>query len=328
MTTVVAREGARTQPRGLTVVRQRYAALLTGSAAGPVPWSGPGLVDPLPPHLCRRLNLGRAPECGPRSRTAYTGREDCELVEFGSGALRLRYATALDPAALEDVGLSGYRTVRPGPRTTAWMTQAVDTLPGLCPEAARAVEAFVSVLVLLKPRREQAPLGETMASCSFRELPFTAFLTGLGLHHLPPGFMFTEPSVYSLQESLYHEALHLWLNEIQRTDDHFAPARGDGPHGRDVKIFVCWQGTWWSAARCLHTLFGYVHLLRLRTAALERAEGAQAVLLEEAVRSARACSSELQHSLLDRPALLSAAGRDLVEWIGASLPGRRSAARR
>ena len=95
-----------------------------------------------------------------------------------------------------------------------------------------------------------------------------------------------------------------------------------------MKIFVCWQGTWWSAARCLHTLFGYVHLLRLRTAALERAEGAQAVLLEEAVRSARACSSELQHSLLDRPALLSAAGRDLVEWIGASLPGRRSAARR
>ena len=61
-----------------------------------------------------------------RSRTAYTGREDCELVEFGNGALgggtRRRWS-----GTLQDVGLSGYRTVRPGPRTTAWMTEAVDT---------------------------------------------------------------------------------------------------------------------------------------------------------------------------------------------------------
>lgn len=303
-------------PAGLEAVRARYAALLARDGGAPGDRSGqPGGTPP--PYLCGWLNHGRWPAPPPGGEAL--GTADASLVEFGGGPLRLRYATGLSPHVPGELALSGYRTVLPGPRTTARLTEAVDTLPELSPWAARVVGDFVGAVVLLKPRPDLAPLGETMSSCSYAGLPFTVFLTGLGLHRLPPGFMFTEPSVYSLQESLFHEALLLWLNEARRVADPFRSERG-----RATSVYVSWQNEWWSAERCLRELFVFAHLPTLRAAALERTSGPPAVLLEEALRSARACARELLNSLTGHRDALARPGRELLEEVAGLLPRRRT----
>lgn len=298
---------------GIDTVRRRYAGLSARAEGVPPGRALPG--GALPPYLCGRLNHGRWPAGPPGSEML--GCADASLVEFGTGALRLRYATGLSPDVMRELNLPGYRTVLPGPRTTARLTEAVDTLPELSPWAAAVVGDFVGAVVLLKPRPDLAPLGETMSSCSFASLPFTVFLTGLGLHRLPPGFMFTEPSVYSLQESLLHEALLLWLNEAERVAAPFCAARD-----RATKVYVSWHNEWWSAGGCLRELFVYAHLPALRAAALERTSGPRAALLEEALRSADACARELLHSLTARRELFTPAGRELLADLGRLLPRR------
>jgi hypothetical protein len=302
---------------GARAVHERYATEFTRRTGSPPPWTG--LPGTPPPYVCGRLNHGRWPEAAPGNEAL--GLPGAELVEFGTGSLRLRHATGLSPDVLRELGLTGYRTVLPGPRTRARLTEAVDTLPDLSPWAAEVVGDFVGAVVLLAARPGQVPAGETNASwssCSFGRLPFTVFLTGLGLHRLPPGFMFTEPSVYSLQESLFHEALLLWLNEAHRIEDAFVTELS-----RATQVYVSWHNTWWSAGRCLRELFVFAHLPALRAVALDWYRGPQRALLGDALRSADACGRELLRSLAVRRELLSPSGQELLDSLALLLPGRR-----
>lgn len=298
----------------LEAVRARYASMYaaatehTAATGADVPW--PGAQGPLPPYLCRLLNRGELLGPAAHGPHAVLGTGSDPLVPVGTGPLRLRYATSIAPHLLRTIGSSGFRVVTPGPKTAARLAEAAATLPGLLPEAAAAVESYISVLVLLKPYRPARPMGETVASCAFPGLPFTAFLTGLGLHHLVPGFMFAQPCVYSLQESLYHEALRLALYEEERLADHFA-----SPEARAALVYVSWQSEWRPAEQCLRMLYVYAHLARLRTAALRRGAGPDGGVLAEALRSVLACARELARDLAGRQRLFSGAGRELLDAV-------------
>ncbi|NED88360.1 hypothetical protein G3I76_50835 [Streptomyces sp. SID11233] len=297
---------------GSGAVREHYAADFTRVTGSRPAWTDHGGTPP--PYASGRPGHDRRTDAG-LGAEALPG---ADLVEFGTGPLRLRYATGLNQDALRELGLTGYRTVLPGPRTTARLTEAVDTLPELSARATEVVGDFVGAVVLLKPRPDRAPMGETMSSCSFSRVPFTVFLTGLGLHRLPPGFMFTQPTVYSLQESLFHEALLLWLNEVDRITDAFETDRG-----RATQVFVSWHNAWWSAGRCLRELFVFAHLPALRAAALERSRGPRRALLAEALRSANACGQELLGSLAVRRELFTPAGLELLDSLAPLLPRQR-----
>ncbi|GGN45986.1 hypothetical protein [Streptomyces fuscichromogenes] len=242
------------------------------------------------------------------------------VAEFGTGSVRLRCAAGPERGVLTELGLGGYRPVPPGPGTGARLAEAADTLAELSPFAAGVVRDMVGAVVLLEPRAGRHPLGATMSSYSSPRLPSTVFVTELGMHRLPPGFMFAEPSVYSLQESLFHEALLLWLNEAHRISRPFRTVRS-----RAVNVYVSWHNAWWSAERCLRELFVFAHLPALRAAALERARGPQRALLAAAHRSASACARELLGSLGARPELFTRPGLELLEQIARLLPRRRAA---
>ncbi|MHC0430249.1 hypothetical protein ACX6XY_08670 [Streptomyces sp. O3] len=318
----------------VAAVRERYARLYaaatgTGDTAGTpgtthttgtpgapaagAPW--PGAAGALPPYLCRLLN--RAAPTGRAARGPYAvlGTDGDPLVPVGTGPLRLRYADGIAPQLLDAVGLGAFRAVRPGPKTTARLAEAADTLPALLPDAAAAVDRYITALVLLKPRGPASPMGDTMTSCAFYGLPFTAFVSGLGLHHMVPGFMFSEPSVYTLQESLYHEALRLALNEERRLVDHFA-SRDD----RVTLVYVSWQSEWRTAEHCLRILYVYAQLARLRAAALRRGLGPEQPVLAEALRSVLACARELANSLAGMRYLFTDTGLRLLDGIEALLP--------
>ncbi|MFD7033115.1 hypothetical protein ACFWAR_34335 [Streptomyces sp. NPDC059917] len=314
MTTAVTALEAPPGLADIAAVRERYAALFERRGGVRPGWDRPGAAPP--PYLCGSLNGDLPAPAAPGAAALGTGA--ATLVEVGGGPLRLRYATGLASTALTELGLAGYRPVRPGPRTAARLAEAATSLPDLSPWAAGVVGELVGAVVLLKPRPDLAPLSESLSSCSFDGLPFTVFLTGLGLHRLPPGFMFTQPSVYSLQESLFHQALLLWLDESRRLEDPFRDGRA-----RERSMYVSWCGSWWSAERCLRTLFVYAHLARLRSAGLERASGEEAALLAEALRSALACARELLLGLTERRALLSASGLELLGGVARTLPAPR-----
>ncbi|MFJ9567876.1 hypothetical protein ACIRQQ_48670 [Streptomyces fuscichromogenes] len=248
------------------------------------------------------------------------GRRLGDVAEFGTGAVRLRCTGGPGRGVLAELGLGGYRPVPPGPGTGARLAEAADTLTELSPFAAGVVRDMVGAVVLLEPRAGRHPLGATMSSYSSPRLPSTVFVTELGMHRLPPGFMFAEPSVYSLQESLFHEALLLWLEEAHRIGRPFRSVRS-----RAVNVYVSWHNAWWSAERCLRELFVFAHLPALRAAALERARGPQRALLAAAHRSAGACARELLGSLSGRPELFTRPGLELLEQTARLLPRRRSA---
>ncbi|MDG4864946.1 hypothetical protein P8605_43035, partial [Streptomyces sp. T-3] len=265
--------------------------------------------------------LGAAAE-GPQ---AVLGTDADPLVSVGSGRLRLRYADSVAPHLYDTLGLAGYRAVVPGPKTAARLARAAAALPELLPAAATTVDRYVGALVLLKPSAGVSAPSESMISCSFDGLPFTAFLTGFGLHHLVPGFMFAEPCLYSLQESLYHEALRLALNEEQRLVDHFAH-----DDDRATLVYVSWRSEWRTAQHCLRMLYVYAHLARLRAAAVQYAArcddstptepAVTEEVLAEALRSVRACARELANSLAGLRYLFSEAGLALLDEIDVLLP--------
>ncbi|WP_419992813.1 hypothetical protein [Streptomyces boninensis] len=297
-------------------VRSRYARLYTAATGTTAGWAGGD--RPLPPYLCRLLNRAEPLGQAAAAPHAVLGTAADPLVAVGTGPLRLRYATGIAPHLLKAVGLTEVRAVTPGPKTTARLTAAADTLPGLLPEAAAVVARYLTALVLLKPAGTRLPAGPTgtmTASCTFTGLPFTAFLSGLGLHHMVPSFMFSQPSVYTLQESLYHEALRLALNEEQRLVAHF-----DSPESRDAVVYVSWERDWRTAGECLHMLYVYVHLARLRMAALRLGTGPKEPVLGEALRSVLGCAQELANSLGGMRYLFSEAGLELLDYAEGLLP--------
>jgi hypothetical protein len=308
-------------PRGLSpldAVRRRYAALYTAATADTAAGGGggvwPGAGGPLPPYLCRLLNRAKAPGRAARAPYAVLATGADPLVAVGSGPLRLRYATAIAPRLLDAVGLRGVRAVRPGPKTTARLAEAADTLGALLPEAATAVERYVTAVVLLKAA-DSAEAQDRTVCRAVPGLPFTAFLSGLGLHHMVPAFSFAAPSVYTLQESLYHTALRLALNEERRLAEHFAT-----PRDAATLIYVSWESDWRTAGHCLRRLYVYAHLARLRTAALHAGAGPEEAVLTEALRSVTACARELAGSLGGLRHLFSDAGRALLDCTEALLP--------
>jgi hypothetical protein len=302
---------------GAAAVRERYRALY--EAAVPPGTKGPaalrGGAGPLPPYACALLNRGEPLGDAADGPHAHLGTGSGVLLPSGTGRARVYTATALARDALDAVALTGFRAVRPGPRTSELLADAVADLSERWPEAAATVGDFTSVVVWLKP----LPLGpdavDVFSSYAFAALPFLTFLTGLAARHLAPGHVFPEPSRYALQESLYQEALHHRLDETQRTADHFVP----GPAGRRTPVPVPWYGTEWTAAHCLHTLVVLVHLVPMRAAALARATGVEREVLAAAHPAGLACAHQLLDGLAERREVLSPAGAGLLDGLAALL---------
>lgn len=293
---------------GIATVRERYRALYEQDRQrGPAPGPFADEDGPLPPYACRLLNRGEPVDRARSGLAAHLGTSLGDVMTVGG----LRCATGVASELLETVNLSGYRPVLPDRRTVRLLTDAVESLPDVWPRAADAVTTFTSLVVWLAPRPHHTPVAGGFASRTLSGMPFTTFLTDLAARRLPPGFAFPEPSRYALQEALYTEALHQWLNEGQRTEDLFVP----GPEGRTSLVHVPWYASWWTAARCMHALFVYTHVAPMRAAAAVLATGPERELLAHAARSAPSCAWGLLDGLVSVRHVLSPAGAALLDRL-------------
>jgi hypothetical protein len=292
------------------------AYLRLARQAGVPPRHQPSLKR-LPPFLCAAL-VGAGPRrLGAVRKLAgrYSGCDDAELDWIRVQGMELAWCRKVQaPHVLSLTQLTEYGILKKVGRRRALLQRALEELRLYHPTAFETVSQFTSMLVWLEPGRTQGG-GGAFSSTSFYELPHCTFLCDLALFHIPSNVVFRLPSVYALQDNLYHEALHQRLIATIRCRDILDGRRAVE---RCPRIWIPWRRVYWTLEHSLQGGFVYLHLALMRAERCARAlEGENPRTLRQAVSEAQSAATHLVKALVKRRAWFGRTGKRLLDEMQA-----------
>jgi hypothetical protein len=269
-------------------------------------------LELLPSFLCSQLLRGERPSASTSMAEIFTGNPDGEVRELREiGAQLCVYE--LRRNVLEGFDLATAYEVTYSEKRERLLHRCLAELTIDDPHGFQLIADFTSMISWLK-RRKKTDTEVTFSSTSFHEFPYCTFLTDLSLFCIPPRIFFKSPSMYALQENLYHEALHQQLCTIIQFDAVL-------PHrtslSRLPRIWIPWRAETWDLEHVLHAGYVYAHLLEMRLRA-RRGRSPQDLLPEvfdQAIVEGLKASQVLSTGLARHRSSLGPVGQEIVERL-------------